>query len=215
MSKAKKSKETELSNAPETFTKNEDRNFEIVEAQIKDDFCHYSFRIIKGKTAGFTFKVIGAGIIEDDMRKAFAKQNVHLAIIDDVFKYSEIEIEDLGKMHGHELAVLFHVNGFKIKGEGDDESVILKGTKYVSAGGRLEIESPKISLDSFSSYKWYKALKYAVDVSREEVALYAEGKFTLPEKDDEPEVGLKQTKLKFAQPADAEVEDTDFANAAL
>jgi hypothetical protein len=85
----------------------EDSTISITGAEIKDDFCHYSYEIISGKPAGFTHNVKGTGIIDDDMRTAFSKLNVHLAVIDDVFKHSDITIGDIDKMHNDDLALLY------------------------------------------------------------------------------------------------------------
>lgn len=159
----------------------------ITEASINDDFCDYTFEINEGIGLGDTHKVKGSGIIKDDMRKAFSKFNVHLACIDDVFKHSDIEVNDIDNLHTDELTGHYHVTGFKIKGSKENESIILKGLKYVSsAGGRITIESPKISLDKLSSYKWYNELKTASDNAREEVKLYKEGKYEPVEEEVKP-----------------------------
>lgn len=163
-------------------------NFIINEAAIKDDFCNYTYEIIDGVGVGDKHKVNGSGIIEDDMRDAFRKLNVHLAAIDDVFKLSGIEIGDIDKFHNHELTGHYHVTGFKIKGGLENESIILIGSKFVgTAGGRIELATPKIPLDNMSSYKWCDELKAAADCAREEVALYKEGKYTTVDDSDESE----------------------------
>lgn len=180
----------------------EEQNFIIKEGLIKDGFCNYKFEVIKGVGTGFTHKVDGTGIIDDDMGNAFAMFNVHLACLDDVFKHSGIEISDIDKMHSHDLAYLFIVDGFKIKGESDNESIILIGSKQCSGGFRMEIESPKIPINDLSSYKWYNELKAAADKAREEVALYALGKYTPVEEDEQD---------KFKQLSIGENENIDEA----
>lgn len=162
-----------------------ERNYEIIGAQIKDDYCNYTFEIKSGVGIGDTHNVKGSGIVEGDMHEAFGKFNVHLACIDDVFKHSGIDFERIDEVAMHELTNTYHVTGFKIKGGKDNESIILIGSKHVSeAGGRIEIQTPKIPLDNFSSYKWYNELKEVADGARLEVALYKEGKYILA---DEPE----------------------------
>ena len=164
------------------FDEMKDVPFIITEAAIKDDFCTYKFEITSGIGLGDSHKVDGSGIIDDDMRTAFSKFNVHLAAIDDVFKHSGIEIDDIDKFHTEELTGLYHVTGFQIKGGKDNECIVLTGNKYVStAGGRIELKSPKIPLDNLSSYKWYNELKAAADEARNEVRLYKEGKYTAVE----------------------------------
>jgi hypothetical protein len=187
----------------------EEKEFIIKDATIKDDFCNYSYEIASGIGLGDMHSVKGKGIIEDDMRNAFASFNVHMACIDDVFKHSGVEVEDIDSMKDDQLTFLYTVTGFKIKGGKDDESIILIGNKYVSsAGGRIELETPKIPLDNLSSYKWYNELKAAADDARREVELYKEGKYTSPEA-DEPEEKFSQTKMTFLPPETKEDED-DF-----
>lgn len=158
----------------------------ITDAALKDDFCNYTFEITEGIGVGDTHAVKGKGIIKDDLRHAFGKLNVHLALIDDVFKHSGIEIDDIDKYHTDDLTTLYTVTGIKVKGSKENESVILIGNKYVSsAGGRIELASPKIPMDNLSSYKWYNELKAAVDDVRNEVELYKEGKYTPVETDDD------------------------------
>lgn len=196
-----------------------ERDFIILEAQIKDDFCHFKYEIISGVGKGFEHGVKGDGIILDDMRNAFAQFNVHLAFMDDVFKHSDIEILDIDQHHGHELTGLYHVTGFKIKGDGTFDSIVLRGNKYVSGGGRIEFETPKAALDNLSSYKWWDELKAAADAAREEVALYMEGKYELAVDDEEEEKDAKTGNLFAAQQLEAAEstfdDDADFKNAAL
>jgi len=124
---------------------------EIRGATIKDDLCNYDYEIVKGRSRGFTHGVKGKGIVDDDMKNAFAKLNVHLAVVDDIFKHSGVEITDIDAMHNDELATLYEVSGFKIKGGDENEAIILIGNKYISGGSRMALESPKITLDELSS----------------------------------------------------------------
>lgn len=194
------------------LTPEEKRPYVITAASIKDDYCTYSYEVTEGIGIGDPHKVPSTHIILDDMRTAFGVFNVHLAVIDDVFKHADITFEDIDKMHGEELTGLYQVTGFKIKGSKDNESIILMGTKYVSqAGGRIELESPKIPLDSLSSYKWYNELKIASDKARLEVALYKEGKYEIPEPEEEDH--KTQTKITFEVAAGTEDDMSDFEKA--
>jgi hypothetical protein len=155
------------------------RDYIIMDAVIKDDLCNYSFEITNGNGLGDTHSVKGSGLVKDTLLKAFSKFNVHLAVIDDAFKRSNIEIAAIDKEHGHDLTGFYQVNGFKIKGSKGNENIILIGSKYLStAGGRMEIQTPKIPLDNLSSYQWYNELRDAAKRAREEVALYKEGNYT-------------------------------------
>lgn len=188
-----------------------ERNFIIIDASLKDDLCNYSYQVTNGVGLGDSHKVNGSGIIEDTLRHAFGKLNVHLACIDDVFKHSGIEIEDIDDLHGDELSFLYSVSGFKIKGGREDESVILIGSKYVSAaGGRIELSSPKIPLDNLSSYKYSEELKAAIDAARHQVELYKEGNYTAVEEEevDTP----KKSKARQLKISDMMGSDGDDSN---
>lgn len=161
--------------------------FIITAAVIKDGFCNYSFEEKTGVNAGDSHNVKGMGIVDDDMIEAFQKLNVHLACLDDIFKHSELEISDIDKEHNNELVALYEVTGFSIKGSEDAESIILIGSKGITASGeRIEIKTPKIPLDSLSSYVWWKELKEASDECRMEVELYKGGKHTKDEEKLDP-----------------------------
>lgn len=175
-----------------SLEKEQGRSVEIREARIKDDFCLYQYEEASGKTIGFKHKVDGKGIIEDDLRNAFARLNVHMAFIDDIFTHSRIKVEDIDTLHNDELTMLYTCTGFKIQGGEENESIILTGNKYLSGGARMEITTPKIAIDSLSSYKWHNELKTEADKCREEVALYHYGKFTpvqVEEDEDDPRQG--------------------------
>jgi len=169
----------------EEFTE-DGRSFSIIEATIKDEFCNYKYEVIKGIGIGDQHNVTGSGIVKDSLLTAFANFNVHLACINEVFKHSKIEVEDIDMMHGDELTSLYRVHGVKVKASKGYDTIRLSGMKYVSsAGGWMEIKSPEITLDSLSSYKWWNELKTATDNAREEVSLYKEGNYTPVEKEEE------------------------------
>lgn len=180
------------------------KEYIIKEAHLKDDFCNYTYEIIKGTGRGDTHKVSGSGLIEDDLRHAFGKFNVHLATIDDVFKHAGVEITDIDELHADDLTDLYRVTGFKIVGSSGTESLILFGSKFVSsAGGRIELKSPKIPLDNLSSYTWYNELKAAADVARREVELYKEGKCVIPDEEEDDKPNPKQLTIGDAIAAQA------------
>jgi len=163
-----------------------DKTYQITAATIKDDLCDYNFEVISGVGIGDNHKVKGRGIIDEDLRYALSDLNVHLAAIDDAFK--NMKQDDFDAVKKHERATLYQVTGFTIKGSEENEIIVLRGSKHVSASGdRMELETPRIPLDENSSYKWKKQLKKAADKVREEVAEYKEGKCTAqevePEKD--------------------------------
>lgn len=160
----------------------EEKTIEILGSTLKDGYCNYSMKVLKGPGAG-THNVKGEGLADEDLLEAIEAFNVHLAIIDDVFKHNKIDIKNCDKMINHELTANYIATGFKIVGSSDDESVILIGSKYVTCGGRICFETPKIPLNGSSSYEWYNELKVASDKAREEVHLYINGKCTAPEQE--------------------------------
>lgn len=173
-----------------------ERTYSIMQAAVKDNFCNYNYEVTAGIGIGDTHTVKGTGIVKDDLLNAFAKFNVHLAVIDEVFKHSEIEIDDIDMFHGHELTELYRVEFFKVKSSKGYDCISLKGKKYVSsAGGWMDLQTPEIALDKLSGYKWYNELKTAADNARNEVALYKDGKYTPVEKDDDEFKDKKQGDL--------------------
>ena len=162
------------------------RPYKITEALIKDDFCNYKFEMTQGKGPYDIHKVDGKGIIKDEMREVFRKFRVHLACVYGAFTLNGVEVEDIDQHHNDDITSEFHVSGFKIKGSGDLESIILIGSKYIACiGGRMGIDTPPIPMDNLSSYKWFNELKVLADKAREEVALYKEGNYTVVDNDDE------------------------------
>jgi hypothetical protein len=189
-----------------------ERGISIIAAKIKDGLCHYSYEILEGVGQGATHNVKGPGIIKDSLRKAFERLRVHMAVIDDAFKNSGIEIDDIDNFHNAELTGCYVVDGLKIKGSAENESIILLGNKYVSAaGGRMELASPKIPLDNLSSYKWYNELKVLSDNARAEVELYNAGNYTPIEKEEE-DVNYKQATIldQVTETADSEFEGAEL-----
>lgn len=154
-------------------------SIQIMKAVVKDDFCNYEFEVTEGVGQGDTHSVKGKGIVDDDLKKSLGKMNVHLACVDDVFKHANVEFDNIDTVRSHELAGLYQVTGLKFKGGEEDLSVILFGNKYVSqAGGRIELETPRIPLDNLSSYPWHKKLLAVALAARKEVELYRAGKCT-------------------------------------
>lgn len=174
--------------------------YKITEAVIVDDFCNYKYEMVEGKGPYDKHKVDGKGIIEDDMRDVFVKLRVHMAAVYGVFSLQGLDIKDIDLHHNDVVTGEFHVNGFKIKGGEDNESISLIGSKHVaSVGGRMSLTTPWIEISSLSSYKWYNELKALADLARKEVALYKEGKYTIPDIDDEEESEDKPKKKRAKQ----------------
>lgn len=166
--------------------------YEITSASIKESLCNYGYEIKTGPTAGDKIPTRkGSAIIHEDMNKAFEALNVHLAIIDDAFRYVFKELPALGDLQAHDIRGGFTVTGFKINGSEEDEGFVLLGDKWVTYG-IMASDTPKISKSS--GYKFFNELKEAVENARTEVELYMNGK-AAPKDDEEDK---NQLKLPFS-----------------
>lgn len=170
------------------------KELEIVSAQIKDDFCNYSYEILSGVGKGYIHNVKGTGIIDNDLRDAFQKLNAHLAVVSDVFKHKGVDIRKFDPLHRHDLTGLFTVTGFKVKGNDEGMMVSLIGEKFVSSiGNRVDVQTPMIPVDKLSPYQWWSELKEAIEECRNEVVLYNNGKYT--EVEEKEVIDPKQLKI--------------------
>lgn len=178
----------------------------ITKAAIKDDFCVYGIEVKSGTGAGAHPGIKGIGIVDDDMKIAFAKMNAHLAALDNVFKEAGIS-DDIDSLHDHELTGNYSVTGFELKGTEEDPSVILIGSKFSeTASGYIDIKIPKQNLKR-GGYKWFNELAAAIDVAVREVELYHTGKYTLPVKLEEEAVDPKQLSITEVDFEEARVEE--------
>jgi hypothetical protein len=203
----------------EAIFEKEKKPFHVISAQLDDGYCTFNLEHLTGVERGeITIHKKRKLIAHDDLYKAFAKLNVHLAVIDDVFKHAGVEITDIDSLHNHDFTWLYTVTGFKIQGKDENEGVVLIGTKMVSGSGRFILESPKVALDKSSSYLWHNELKAAINHARYEVEQYHGGKGTLEEQDEETKPDPNQTNLfnqKDVERDENESLDEDFANAAV
>jgi len=160
-----------------------EKQVEIKAATLKDDFCHYAYEIKDGPTAGDEVKRKGSLIVHNDLKNAFFKLNAHLAVICEEINPSVInDIESIEKYDDsihtldsvEQIVSHFHVNSFAISGNGENESVILSGSKRLSNGDFVELKSPKTAWDS--NYQFINELRAAIDIATEEVVEYMYGK---------------------------------------
>lgn len=158
----------------------------VIAGAIKDDFCNYTLDVKSGAGAG-NHAVKGIGIVDESLKIAFFKLNVHLAALDDAFKETGID-EDINTLHDHEITKKYTVTGFQMKGTEEAPAIILMGTKVVvTAGGHIDIKTPKINLDRGAFYKWYNELNDAAREAVMEVEEYHNGKYTMLEHtEDDP-----------------------------
>lgn len=161
----------------------EEKSLEIKGAKVKDDFCNYTYELTRGVTAGDSISRNGASVIHDDMKAAFKKLNVHLAVIceevdtklirdvDDIEEYDDA----VHKANSIEAkASKFRVSAFRLDGTGENESVLLIGTKKLSTGDDVELKTPKVKWEG--EYSFINELRVAVDDAKFEVEEYMNGK---------------------------------------
>lgn len=160
----------------------EGKPFEFISAKIRDGFCDYKYKILIGPGKGNVHSVVGEGIIDNDLAKAFSKFNAHLAYSDEVFRTAGIEVNNTEEIENNDLTDKYNVTGFIIKGKKENESIILIGTKHsMVLGDHLEMKTSKINITGHTIYQWYNELKEAADLVRFEVEQYHNGKCTYPE----------------------------------
>lgn len=168
MAKKKKKTEDVIDNVKE---------MEITKAVLRDGFCDYTYQVNHGSDKGDKHNVKGTGLIMDDLRNAFDKLKVHLAVMDEGFKSRNIEVENIDNFHDDEITDMYRVDSIEFKGSSEDESVIITGTKYTSViGEHLEVKTPKVRISENAFYKWKNELKTIADEIRMEVELYKNGK---------------------------------------
>lgn len=146
---------------------------QIKKATVQADFCSYSYELKDGIGAGDEINRKGSSLVHTDMLKALGMLDVHLAVIDDGFHHKGIHIDDIDNHHGDEITVLYRVNGFQISGTGENEAVVLFGSKSISVGGHIDIKTPKIEFSG--NYQWVNELRVAIDAMIDEVKAYMSG----------------------------------------
>ncbi|HEX7906254.1 MAG TPA: hypothetical protein VF487_20410 [Chitinophagaceae bacterium] len=157
---------------------------EIKAAKLKDDFCNYSYELTEGVTAGDVCNRSGASIVHDDMKLSFKNLNVHLAVICEEISPNEIDIDNLPDINNETLKGKekqlakridsFAVSAFKIDGTGENEGVVLIGTKKLSSGDYLKLEAPKVKWSE--NYDFIQELMADVSECKNEVEEYMNGK---------------------------------------
>lgn len=158
----------------------------IVKAAIKDGYCNYVYKEQTGVNAGDKHAVTGQGLVHADMMNAFGKLNVHLAMIDDAFLVSGIDVKSIHDFHDHALTGNYDVDSFEVIGSDDTEKCVIKGTKFSKhTHDRMTAGSPKIGLAENSSHAYASDLKEAIELCRYEVELYKQGKHA-PIEDEDP-----------------------------
>lgn len=169
-------------------------NEDFTSATIVDDYCNYSFDILKGTGEGNKVNVKGKSIVHEDLKNAMQVLDRHLACIDHAFKLSGTIFTNIDQLKNDVLTANYAVSGFKSDGAEDSLRVSLSGSKTVPPIGTMSLSTPKVDITEMSSYPWHNELKDAIANIKNEVKLYHEGKC-------EPKIDLtndpNQTKMEI------------------
>jgi hypothetical protein len=144
----------------------------ITKASIKEALCNYDYEINQGPCKGDKLGRKGSLIIHDDLQISIEKLNCFIADIDGAFNHVE-KPNTLFALESHEFTSEYHASGIKIVGTDENEGYILLGDKWVSHGS-ISLETPKIT--KASNYIFFDELKSAIDLVRDEVIEYMNGK---------------------------------------
>lgn len=124
--------------------------------------------------------------VHDDLKNAFrnmipffahvceeiTKEKLVKAAIEDPEEHLEKKEDD---PEGKEYPFLkYRVNGYELGGKDDGESIRLSGEKWLDSGDWISFTTPSMRLDS--DYKFVAELTSAVDVLKNEVYAYMQGK---------------------------------------
>jgi hypothetical protein len=166
-----------------TPTSSDEKSIQIIGAALKDDFCNYDYELLTGPTAGDTLNRSGNHIVHNDLKNAFKKLIPHLAVVCEQVSKEEItDIEAIAdfddKVHQegsleHKISHYF-ITSFTSVSSGENESVVLKGSRRLSDGDFIDLKTPKIRLHG--EYQFVNELIVAIDDIKHEVELYMTGK---------------------------------------
>lgn len=151
----------------------------ILSAALKNAMCNYSYEILDGVGEGDIINRKGSSIVHSDLIRAFRKLDVHLALIcEEIDKSSISDIEHFENMKTVEFedgTIEKAVSAFTANSVKTDKSgVTVTGTKELSTGDHVTLQSPKVDWDD--DYQFLGELKVVVDEIQFEVEEYMNGK---------------------------------------
>lgn len=146
--------------------------------------------------------------VHPDLKKAFKDIIPHFMLLCEQVSENKAIKEAIkdgmpeGELDGASVFFPFEVDSFKISGSGDNEGIVFKGTRILSHGGVLKLETPKLQFEDHE-YKYTDELLDAVNALKEETYEYSQGKRApLP---DNPQTGLDFDNMDITV-ADADVD---------
>lgn len=157
---------------------------EVRSASLKDIFCNYSYDHTISPNITNRMKCEKSEVpVHTDLVSAFKKLNPHLATICEEVDWTTISdidsIEDYddqqheGNSLEHKISA-YGVSAFRLEGENEKEGVVLIGTRILSTGELLKLETPKKLWES--DYAFINELRLAIYDVISEVEQYMGGK---------------------------------------
>lgn len=165
----------------------EAKAIEVRSGKLSGIFCHYEYLHTVAENTKNKIKNDSEVPMHDDLLAAFQQLNVHLAVICEEILHAEIsDIDnlpvydtdpDLTDADQDPLAARlnrFSVTAFQLSGTGENEGVILIGSKRLSTGELVELKTPVVRWKS--EYAFTNELHIAVFDLITEIEEYNAGK---------------------------------------
>jgi hypothetical protein len=164
----------------------------IKSAQLKDEYCNYSFeqRVALGVVNKFSVK--SQVKFHNDLKDAFTKLNAHLAVICEEVAHKDIRDIDTGE--GRIQSITEKLEAFTVDAfHYNNDAVTLIGQKLLSTGECVKLETPEVEMSG--NYQFSNELLAAVLVLINEVLMYHNGDKKAPD---------PQREIEFPEPETAE-----------
>jgi hypothetical protein len=152
---------------------------DIRAAELKDQmFCKYRYLHNVGKGATNKINTDSEVPVHPDLVACFRRLDAHLAVVCE--EVASDSVTDIDKApHSPDDQVCdeikkFQVTSFRLDGVEDAMSVVLSGTKELSTGEYIKLETPKISIDE--SYPFAMELSSTLQDAVSEIEQYMKGK---------------------------------------
>jgi hypothetical protein len=136
------------------------------------------------------------GLIHADLKKAFDRLRIHLAVLCGYHKPSAVE--DIIKPE-EALMENFHVHAYSIGGDDNNQGIVISGHHIVPGSGlAVTLNTPfsRFDIDPKSRYVYMDDIRAAVTVIEQEVQLYLDGKRGKePGTENQGELGLQDDRV--------------------
>lgn len=157
----------------------------ITAASLVSLFCHFKYLHEVQENTSDEVSIKRKVPIHEDLRNSFKALNPHLAAICEEVAHEQItdieNIPEIDETEGAENDPIaeklskFFVTGFQIEGSGENEGVVLTGSKTLSTGDEVALKTPRIKWED-TKYHFIQELRIAVDAAISEVEQYMGGK---------------------------------------